>query len=210
MAYDFKKAEKQYYQPKDTPVIITIPKMHFLAITGKGNPNEEGGEYQTALGKLYGVAYTLRMSYKQGYDIPGYEEYVVPPLEGLWWMNDICGIDYGNKDQFHWISLLRLPDFIREEDITWAIEQTAKKKKIDCEAVYHFIYDEGLCVQCMHLGAFDDEPATVMKMNQYLAEHGYEEDIQEERYHHELYLSGKSFDPVKMRTVIRHPIKKSK
>lgn len=209
MAFDYKKEYKEFYMPAKKPTIIDIPAMNFLAVRGTGNPNEEDGEYKKALEMLYPVAYALKMSYKGDYKIDGFFEYVVPPLEGFWWQENIKGVDYQRKDTFHWISLIRLPDFITEKDFEWAKEITTAKKKIDVTNVEFFCYHEGPCVQCMHIGPYDDEPATVAAMEEYVKSQGYEVDITDTRYHHEIYLSDpRKSNPEKMKTVIRHPIKK--
>ena len=209
MPFDFKKEYKEFYMPKNKPEIITVPKMHYIAVRGTGNPNEEGGAYQQAVGVLYAVAYTLKMSYKTDYRIQGFFEYVVPPLEGFWWQEGIEGVDYGNKETFHWISVIRLPDFITEEDFKWAVETASKKKKMDCSAAEFLKIEEGLCVQMMHHGSFDDEPASVALMDAFLEQNGYINDFSENRMHHEIYLSDpRKCSPDKLKTVIRHPIKK--
>lgn len=208
MAFDFKKEYKEYYMPKNKSSIVEIPRMNYIAVRGKGNPNDENGEYQIAVGLLYGIAYTLKMSYKGDYKIDGFFEYVVPPLEGFWWQDDVKGVDYSNKDTFNWISVTRLPDFVSEKDFSWAVETATKKKKEDFSKVEFFSYDEGLCVQCMHIGSYDDEPATVAAMEQFAKENGYSINITSERLHHEIYLSDpRKVDVAKMKTVIRHPIK---
>ncbi len=208
MAFDFKKEFKEYYMPKNKPQIVTVPKMNYIAVRGMGDPNEEGGAYQSAIGVLYAVAYTLKMSYKSDYQIEGFFEYVVPPLEGFWWQDDVKGVDYSDKSTFRWISMIRLPDFVTEEDFAWAVKTAEKKKKMDCSSAEFLTVEEGICVQIMHQGAFDDEPATVALMDQYLEEQGYENDITDTRMHHEIYLSdARKTEPAKMKTVIRHPIK---
>ena len=208
MAFDFKKEFKEYYMPKNKPQIVTVPKMNYIAVRGMGDPNEEGGAYQVAIGVLYSVAYTLKMSYKTDYQIKGFFEYVVPPLEGFWWQDDVKGVDYSDKSTFRWISMIRLPDFVTEEDFAWAVKTAEKKKKMDCSSAEFLTVEEGICVQIMHQGAFDDEPATVALMDQYLEEQGYEKDITDTRMHHEIYLSdARKTEPAKMKTVIRHPIK---
>ena len=209
MAFDFKKEYKEFYMPKCKPEIVNVPKANYIAVKGKGNPNEEVGAYQKAVGILYAVAYTLKMSYKTDYKIQGFYEYVVPPLEGFWWQDDIDGVDYSNKSTFNWISVIRLPDFITREDFDWAVATASKKKKTDCSSAEFLTIEEGLCVQIMHIGPFDDEPATVAVMDKYLEENGYKNDMTQDRLHHEIYLS----DPRKValekcKTVIRHPIKK--
>ena len=209
MAFDFKKEYKEYYMPKSKPQIVDIPKMKYIAIKGKGNPNEENGSYQKAIGVLYAIAYTLKMSYKGDYHIEGFFEYVVPPLEGFWWQDNISGCDYSNKDSFNWISLIRLPDFIKKTDFEWAVQQATKKKKMDCSMAEWLEIEEGLCVQIMHIGSFDNEPTTIEIMDKFLKEKGFIADISEKRHHHEIYLTdARKVEPEKWKTVIRHPIKK--
>ena len=212
MPFDFKKEYKEFYMPKNKPQIVTIPQMNYIAVRGKGDPNEEGGAYQQAISVLYAVAYTLKMSYKTDHRIEGFFEYVVPPLEGFWRHTGVqdgaAGVDYANKDDFHWISVIRLPDFVTEQDFTWAVETAAKKKKLDCSKAEFLTIEEGLCVQIMHHGSYDSEPETVALMDAYLAENGYISDFSEERLHHEIYLSDpRKAVPEKWKTVIRHPIR---
>ncbi|MBE6863020.1 MAG: transcriptional regulator [Ruminococcus flavefaciens] len=209
MAFDFKKEYKEYYMPKNKPQIIEIPPMNYIAVRGQGDPNEENGEYKQAIGILYAVAYTLKMSYKTDYKIDGFFEYVVPPLEGFWWSDNGESFDYADKSQLRWISVIRLPDFITNKDFQWAVETASKKKKLDCSSAEFLTFNEGLCVQIMHNGSYDDEPATVEIMDKFIAENGYMNDISNERLHHEIYLSnpGKT-PPEKWKTVIRHPIRK--
>ncbi len=210
MAVDFKREYKEYYCPKNVPEVITVPQVNYIAVRGSGNPNEPDGAYQRAIGVLYAVAYTLKMSYKSDYKIKGFYEYVVPPLEGFWWQNDVDGVDYTDKAAFNWISVIRLPDFVTPADFDWAVQTAAKKKKLDCAAAEYFTLNEGLCVQMMHTGAFDDEPRTVAAMDGYLRQNGYENDFSAVRLHHEIYLSdSRKVAPEKQKTVIRHPIKQS-
>ena len=210
MAFDFRKEYKEYYLPKNKPEIITVPRANYIAVKGKGDPNEENGAYQQALGVLYAVAYTLKMSYRTGHRIDGFVEYVVPPLEGFWWQDNVNGVDYADKSAFHWISVIRLPDFITKTDFKWAVETASKKKKLDCSSAEFMTIEEGLCVQIMHLGAFDDEPATVALMDAFLEQNGYVNDMSQDRLHHEIYLSdARKVAPEKWKTVIRHPIKKA-
>lgn len=209
MAFDFKKEYKEFYMPKNRPQIVNVPTANFIAVRGKGNPNEEGGAYQQAVGVLYAVAYTLKMSYKTDYKIQGFFEYVVPPLEGFWWQDDVKGVDYSRKDKFNWISVIRLPDFITKENFEWAVETDEKKKKLDCSSAEFLTIEEGLCVQIMHYGPFDNEPVTVALMDDFLAENGYENDLNDIRLHHEIYMSdARKVDSDKWKTVIRHPIKR--
>ena len=209
MAFDYKKEYKELYMPKNKPEILTVPKMNYIAVRGKGNPNEKGGAYQNAISVLYAVAYTLKMSYKTDYKIEGFFEDVVPPLEGFWWQEDTDGVDYTDKSKFNWISVIRLPVFVSQKDFDWAVETASKKKKLDCSSAEFMSIDEGMCVQMMHLGAFDDEPATVAVMDEYIKQNGYANDMNKDRLHHEIYLSdARKVAPEKWKTVIRHPIKK--
>ena len=208
MAFDYKKEYKEFYMPKNKPSIVDVPTMNYIAVRGKGDPNAEDGEYKAAIGLLYGIAFTIKMSYKGNYKIDGYFDYVVPPLEGFWWQNGVDGVDYAHKENFQWISLIRLPDFVTQKDFEWAIAEATKKKKTDFSKVEFLTYNEGLCVQCMHIGSYDDEPATVAAMHEYAINNGYELDITDTRYHHEIYLSdARKVAPEKLKTVIRHPIK---
>lgn len=210
MAFDYKKEYKEFYMPKNQPDIVEVPPMNYIAVRGKGNPNEEDSEYKKSIGLLYGVAFTIKMSKKGDHRIDGYFDYVVPPLEGFWWQENVQGIDYTRKEDFRFISVIRLPDFVTKEDFDWAIEEAARKKKEDFSKVEFFSYHEGLCVQCMHIGSYDDEPQTVQRMNDFLAAQGYEPDFTEERFHHEIYLSdARRVAPEKLKTVIRHPVKKT-
>ena len=211
MAFDFKKEYKEFYMPKNKPVTVTVPKANYIAVRGKGNPNEIDGAYQRAISILYAVAYALKMSYKTEHKIEGFFEYVVPPLEGFWWQDNVDGIDYADKAAFNWISVIRLPEFITQKDLEWAVETASEKKKLDCSSAEFLTVDEGLCDQIMHIGAFDDEPQTVALMDEYIAQNGYENDITESRLHHEIYLSdARKVAPEKWKTVIRHPIKRSR
>lgn len=211
MAFDFKKEYKEFYMPKNKPEIVTVPKANYIAVRGKGDPNEIDGAYQKAISILYAVAYTLKMSYKTEHKIEGFFEYVVPPLEGFWWQDNVDGIDYADKAAFNWISVIRLPEFITQKDFEWAVETASEKKKLDCSSAEFLTVDEGLCVQIMHIGAFDDEPQTVALMDEYVAQNDYENDITESRLHHEIYLSdARKVAPEKWKTVIRHPIKRSR
>ena len=189
MTFDFKKEYKEFYMPKNKPEIVTVPPANYIAVRGVGDPNEEGGAYQRAISVLYAVAYTLKMSYKTDYKIEGFYEYVVPPLEGFWWQEGVEGVNYSEKSAFHWISVIRLPEFVTQKDFDWAVETASKKKKMDCSSAEFLMIDEGLCVQIMHFGAFDDEPATVAVMDEFLAANGYENDLSETRLHHEIYMS---------------------
>lgn len=209
MAFDFKKEYKEFYLPPAKPGLVEVPAMNFLAVRGQGDPNASDGEYQRAMGLLYGVAFTIKMSKLGDRRIKGYFDYVVPPLEGFWWMKDGGAIDYGRKEDFRWISLIRLPDFVSRADFDWAIGEAGQKKKQDFSPVELLSYDEGLCVQCMHIGSYDDEPATLRAMEEFAAQQGYVPDIGPERHHHEIYLSdARKVPPEKRKTVIREPIRK--
>ena len=208
MAFDFKKEYKEFYMPPKKPSIVTVPKMNYIAVRGQGDPNPEESEYKQAIGLLYGISFTIKMSKMGSHKIDGYFDYVVPPLEGFWWQEGVVGVDYSRKDDFNWISVIRLPDFVTREDFDWAVEEATKKKKTDFSKVEFFTYEEGLCVQCMHIGPYDDEPKTVELMHKFMEEQGYELDITEDRMHHEIYLSdARKVAPEKLRTVVRHPIK---
>ena len=208
MPFDFKKEYKEFYLPPAKPVIVIVPKANYIAVRGKGDPNDESGAYQQAIGILYAVAYTLKMSYKTDHRIKGFYDYVVPPLEGFWWQEGIDSVDCSDKSSFCWISVIRLPDFITQADFDWAVQTASKKKKMDCSSAEFLAVDEGLCVQIMHIGPYDDEPASVALMDRFLDENGYENDLSASRLHHEIYLSdARKVAPENRKTVIRHPIK---
>lgn len=209
MAFDYKKEYKEFYQAKSKPEIIEVPSMNYIGVRGKGDPNEEGGAYQESIGILYSLAFTIKMSPRAGYEIAGYFDYVVPPLEGFWWQEGADGIDYDHKEVFQWISVIRLPDFVTEKDFQWALEEVMRKKKTDCSRAEFLSVSEGLCVQCLHIGSYDDEPATIAAMDVFLQENGYETDFGTGRRHHEIYLSdARRVPPERRKTVIRYPIRK--
>jgi hypothetical protein len=211
MAFDFKKEYKEFYMPKKQPSLVEIPLMNFIAVRGCGDPNEKEGAYQQAIGVLYALAYTIKMSYKGAHSIDGFFEYVVPPLEGFWWQEGVAGVDYRKKELFHWISVIRLPDFVTKQDFDWAVAEATRKKKLDCSSAEYLPIEEGLCVQIMHIGSFDSEPATVVLMDEYLEERGYENDFSATRLHHEIYLSDtRKVEPTRWKTVIRHPIREKR
>ena len=212
MAFDYKKEYKEFYMPKNKPSIVKVPKMNYIAVRGKGNPNDENSEYKDSIGLLYAIAFTIKMSYKGNYKIDGYFEYVVPPLEGFWWQEgNQKGIDYKNKNKFNFVSIIRLPDFVTKKDFDWAIREATNKKKQDFSKVEFLTYEEGICVQCMHIGSYDNEPSTINLMHGYMIENGYELDITNTRFHHEIYLSDpRRCEVSKLKTVIRHPIRKRK
>ena len=210
MAFDFEKEFKEFYLPKNKAELVNVPAMNYIAVSGEGDPNVEGGAYQQAVGILYAVAYTLKMSYKTDYKIDGFFEYVVPPLEGFWRQDNTDTIDYSRKDAFRWTSVIRLPDFVTKENFDWAVRTASQKKKLDCSAAKFLTVEEGLCVQMLHLGPYDTEPETVARMDSYLRENGYAPDINDTRLHHEIYLSDpRKTAPEKWKTVIRHPVKKA-
>ena len=209
MAFDYKTEYPEFYLPKAVPSLVDVPPMNFLAVRGSGDPNAAGGEYQAAMSLLYGIAFTIKMSKKGDHRIDGYFDYVVPPLEGFWWQDGAVSIDYAHKESFRWISLIRLPDFVTRADFDWAIAEATQKKKTDFSKVEFLTYHEGLCVQCMHVGPYDDEPATIARMDAFLRENGCETDISDTRFHHEIYLSdARRVAPEKRRTVLRHPIRR--
>ena len=208
MPYDFKKEQKELYQPKTALALVHVPKMNYLAVRGKGDPNDPDGEYARSIPLLYGVAYTLKMSPRAGHVIDGFFDYTFPPLEGFWWQPGLAGVDYANKAGFHFLSLLRLPDFVTRADFDWAVESATAKKKMDLSPVEFFPYDEGLCVQCLHLGPYDAEPQTAAKMHDFMRRQGYALDITDARYHHEIYLSDpRKCNPARLKTVLRHPVR---
>ena len=211
MAFDFKKEYKEFYLPDKKPSVVLVPKMNYLAVRGQGDPNQKDGKYKQAIGLLYGIAFTIKMSKKGDHQIDGYFDYVVPPLEGFWWQPGVTGIDYAHKEDFRWISVIRLPDFVTKADFNWAVDEATKKKKTDFSKVEYITYDEGLCVQCMHIGSYDEEPKTVALMHEYMKRQGYALDITDQRLHHEIYLSdARKVAPEKLKTVIRHPIRRNR
>lgn len=210
MIFDFKKEFKELYAPKTKPSIVDVPQMNYLVVRGKGNPNDVDGEYKQSIELLYPIAYTIRMSYKGDYKIDGYFQFVVPPLEGFWWIDDLKGMDYDRKDELNFVSLIRMPDFVTQKDFEWAIAEATNKKKLDFSKVEFLTYEEGLAVHCMHIGPYDDEPKTTKRMNDYAIEEGYEIYISNTRYHHEIYISDpRRTKQSKMKTIIRHPIRKA-
>ncbi len=213
MPFDYKKEFKEFYLPPKKPQIVLVPKMQFVAVRGKGNPNEEG-EYKNALTVQYAISYTIKMSKMGDHRIDGYFDYVVPPLEGFWWQEKngvaVPGFDYTDKSSFNWISVIRLPDFVTQKDFEWAKESAAAKKGLDCSRAELFQLEEGDCVQIMHIGSYDDEPVTIKLMDDFVRENGYELDFSDTRLHHEIYLSDpRKTAPEKLKTVIRHPVRKA-
>ena len=211
MAFDFKKEYKEFYMPKNKPGIVQIPSMNYIAVSGRGDPNAEDGEYKQSIGILYAVAYTIKMSKLGDRRMEGYFDFVVPPLEGFWEQDGVTGVDYTRKEDFKWTSVIRLPDFVTESDFQWAVAEASRKKKLDCSRAEFWTYDEGLCVQCMHIGSYDDEPATVEKMNEFIGAQGFETDTGKTRRHHEIYLGDpRKTAAEKLKTVIRIPIARKK
>ncbi|MGN0649545.1 MAG: GyrI-like domain-containing protein [Oscillospiraceae bacterium] len=209
MAFDYKKEYKEFYQPPKKPTIVDVPEMHYLAVRGKGDPNAPDSEYKRSVGLLYGAAFTIKMSKMTDHRIEGYFDYVVPPLEGFWWQDGIEEIDYSAKERFQFISVIRLPDFVTRADFDWAVDELARKKNTDTSPLEYLTVSEGLCVQCMHIGPYDNEPETVELMHRFMHEQGYDTDFSESRLHHEIYLSdARRVSPEKLKTVVRHPIKK--
>lgn len=207
MSFDYKKEYKEFYMPSRKPTIINVPPMNYIAVRGQGDPNTEGGEYKQSIGLLYGIAYTIKMSKNGNRWIEGFFDYVVPPLEGLWWQDGVQGVDYSHKEDFKWISLIRTPDFVTKADFDWALNEAANKKKTDFSKVEFLTYNEGLCVQCLHIGSYDSESATIQLMHEFMEKEGYALDISEKRFHHEIYLSDpRRVAPEKLKTVIRNPI----
>ena len=208
MPFDFKKEYKEFYMPPRKPGIVNIPKMNYIAVRGTGDPNSENGEYKESIGLLYAVAFTIKMSKMGSHRMAGYFDYVVPPLGGFWRQEGSDSIDYSYKEKFHFISAIRLPDFVTADEFNWAVGEAARKKKLDLSKVEFFTYDEGLCVQCMHIGPYDDEPKTIEAMHEHAAQNGCVPDIRAERMHHEIYLSDpRKCAPERLKTVVRHPIK---
>ena len=208
MAFDYKKEYKEFYMPPKKPVIEHIPPMNYVAVRGQGNPNSEDGDYKKSIGMLYAISYTIKMSKLGKHKLDGYFDYVVPPLEGLWWLKDGKPFDYSRKYEFRWVSMIRLPDFVKKADFDWAVSEATIKKNMDLSSAEFFTLDEGLCVQCMYIGNYDNEPTTVNSMRTYANEQGYEFDLSGTRLHHEIYLSDpRKCAPEKLKTVIRIPIK---
>lgn len=208
MSFDYKKEYKEFYLPPKKPTLVDIPEMNFIAVNGTGDPNDPNGDYKAALELLYGIAFTIKMSYKGTHQIKGYFSYVVPPLEGLWQQNGSTSIDYTQKKNFIWTSMIRLPEFVTKDEFDWAVCEAAQKKKTDFSKVYFFTYQEGLCVQCMHVGSYDTELETIAMMDDFMQKNGYATDFSDTRRHHEIYLSDpRRTNEKRLRTVIRHPVK---
>lgn len=210
MAFDYKKEYKEFYMPKAKPEVVNVPEMRFVAVQGAGDPNEEGGAYKKAVEMLYSVAYTIKMSKMGSHKMDGYFDFVVPPLEGLWWQKGVEGVNLDDKSAFEWVSMIRIPDFVTPEEFAWAKAEAARKKGLDLEKVQYRVMEEGLCIQCLHVGPYDDEPATMALMEQFAAAEDYAEDHSDERRHHEIYLSDpRKTLPERLKTVLRMPVKKA-
>ena len=209
MAFDYKKEYKEFYLPPQKPQLVTIPLMNYIAVRGKGDPNEEGGEYKEAIGILYAVAFTIKMSKKSGKEIDGFFDYVVPPLEGFWKPNDGNGFNIKRKSEFIWTSVIRLPDFVSKADFDWAVQYAGQKKNKDFSKAQFLTVNEGACVQIMHIGDYDDEDRSIALMDEFISENGYRNDFSDKRLHHEIYLSdARRVERSRLKTVIRHPVKK--
>lgn len=209
MAFDFKKEYKEFYMPKGKPELVEVPAMRYIAVRGKGDPNSENGDFQTAIGQLYGVAYTIKMSKMGDHRMEGYFDFVVPPLEGFWEMEEVDGVDYTHKDKFQWVAVIRMPDFVTREEVMWAVREATQKKKSDFSRVEFAEITEGLCVQCMHIGPFDNEPETMSLIDSFIQQNGLTADHSESRKHHEIYLSDfRKTAPEKLKTVLRIPVKR--
>ena len=209
--FDFKKEYKELYLPKAEPELIDVPEMVFIMVDGKGDPNT-GAAYKTAIEILYGLSYSIKMSKMGGKQPNGYFEYVVPPNEGLWWGEDgyFDGTNIIDKDKLCWTSMIRQPEFVTVDVFESAKQALSKKRpELDLSLSRLVSFTEGLCAQIMHTGSYDDEPATIGKLEQFITESGYSNDISENRKHHEIYLNDpRKTAPEKLKTVIRHPIVK--
>ena len=206
---DYKTAYKELYAPKTTPSVVDVAPMTFIMVDGRGNPNDEEGEFQRAVELLYALTYTVKMAPKSGNTPEGYFEYVVPPLEGLWWMDDPEHADFQDKDKYCWTAMIRQPEFVTPAVFEWAAQEVRRKKKLDTGKARLEYFTEGLCVQCMHIGPFSEEPATIEKMEAYLAQWGLTRDLSDTRKHHEIYLGDpRKTEPSKMRTILRYPVRR--
>lgn len=210
--YDFKKQQATFYTTNTTPHYIEIPKMNYIMIQGVGDPNDENGEYKKAIGVLFALSYAIKMSYKTEYQIPGYFPYVVPPFEGLWTFQDEnTTFVKENKGNMSWIAMIHQPDFVNEEVFQWACKQVQQKKKLDTSKAYLQEFEEGLCIQMLHIGHYDDEVQSFQKMEDKIKEDGYVEDFQFHVYHHhEIYVKdNREPDPMKWKTILRQKVKKA-
>ena len=208
MAFDFKKEFKEYYAPGKKPTLVTIPSATFLAVTGRGDPNEPDGDYKSAIALLYGVAYTIKMSKLGKTHLPGYFDYVVPPLEGFWRAPTTTGLFVEDKSSLEWRSVIRTPEFVDANVLRWAREEAARKKDGDFARVELFTLEEGLCAQALHVGSYDDEPTTIAAIREFAQAQGYAFDLDGEQRHHEIYLSDpRRVAPEKLKTIIRIPIR---
>lgn len=206
---DYKKKFKELYQPKEQPVVIEVPEMLFIQIAGRGNPNDENGAYKSAVETLYALSYAIKMMPKSGIIPLNYFEYVVPPLEGLWWFSDGGKYDCNSKSKFCWTSMIRQPEFVTDSVFAAACDIVLRKKPhLDVSKANLNSFTEGLCVQCMHYGSFDDEPLSLSNMKSFMTNNSLTSDITDLRRHHEIYLSDpRKTDNAKMKTVLRLPVK---
>ncbi len=207
MIIDYKKIEKEYYSPKTSVSIVDVPKMTFITVDGKGDPNNSA-EYGVAIELLYGLSYTIKMTHKSVL------EYVVLPLEGYWSVDDDFkggGAPINDKSKFMWTMMIRQPDFVTTEILEAAKSSLSKKKpQLDVSLAKLEKITEGLCVQMMHVGSYDDEPASVMKLDDYAIQNGYLLDFRNGRRHHEIYLSDpRKTASEKLKTILRHPVRKN-
>ena len=208
-SFDFKKEYKDLYLPKTEPQRIVVPEMDFITVAGRGDPNDESGDYKKALEILYALSYAIKMSKMGQNKIDGYFEYVVAPLEGFWWTDgSFEQFDINDKANFYFISAIRQPVFVTDGIFEWAREEALRKKGIDASGAKFEKIDEGLCVQCMHIGPYDDEKRTLEKIDVYIEENGLSKDLSKTRLHHEIYFGDpRKIDPSKLKTVIRIPVK---
>ena len=207
--FDFKKVFKDCYAPKPTPQLVSVPRFSFISVQGCGNPNETDGAYQSALQCLYALSYTIKMS-KKIKALKNYVEYVVPPLEGLWW-----GRENGeSKEHFKWQAMIAQPDFVSQEIFEYATQEVAAKKGIDSTKASLIHFEEGLCVQMLHIGSYDDEPQSLAKIKDFMMCNALQNDIGSvqgdfTRLHHEIYLNNPNKTPPhKLKTILRIPVRK--
>jgi hypothetical protein len=215
---DYKKKDKDLYLPGTKPSVIKVPAMNFIMVDGKGNPNTDGGEYQQAVELLYALSYSIKMGYKNGSTPEGYSDYVVPPLEGLWWLDGgtSADSDFTQKEKYFWTSMIRQPEFVTQEVFERACREAAKKKPgLDTSKARLETFEEGQCVQVMHLGPYDEEPKTIAELDAFILANHYQNAIGDTRpdgivrRHHEIYLGDpRKTEPSKRKTVLRHPVKK--
>ena len=208
MPYDFKKEQRSLYHPGKRPALIDVPTMNYIAVRGQGDPNQPDSEYKRSIQDLYSVAYTIKMSKKGSHHIPGYFDFVVPPLEGFWWQDGDQGIDFTRKDRFHFVSCIRMPDFVDWATFNWAVQTASTKKQLDLTNVEFLTLDEGRYAQIMHVGTYDEEAATIAKLTDFVTQNDLQPDYSATRRHHEIYLSDpRRTKPENCKTVIRIPVR---